>query len=164
MSRGSIINPLLTLDYMQTENENKFFDRKSGKIRPVDLAQHISGFANADVDSHQVLTARGFIQNNEAERQIINVIIETPSASQIEIAEMTGFSRSKVQRIMKELTKKKILYREGARKNGAWRVLDEQSRPETKTQRVISEMMLTMPEASFYQLMERNSAPKHMSQ
>jgi ATP-dependent DNA helicase RecG len=62
---------------------------------------------------------------NEAERQIINVIIETPSASQIEIAEMTGFSRSKVQRIMKELTKKKILYREGARKNGAWRVLDE---------------------------------------
>jgi ATP-dependent DNA helicase RecG len=41
MSRGSIINPLLTLDYMQTENENKFFDRKSGKIRPADLAQHI---------------------------------------------------------------------------------------------------------------------------
>jgi len=48
MSRGSIINPLLTLEYMQTEHENKYFDRKSGRIRPADLAQHISAFANAD--------------------------------------------------------------------------------------------------------------------
>ncbi len=44
----SKINPLLTLEYMQTENENKYFDRKSGQIRVADLAQHISAFANAD--------------------------------------------------------------------------------------------------------------------
>lgn len=48
MSRGSIINPLLTLEYMQTESENKYFDRKSSRIRPSDLAQHLSAFANAD--------------------------------------------------------------------------------------------------------------------
>lgn len=48
MNIVSKINPLLTLEYMQTENENKYFDRKSGRIRPVDLAQHISAFANAD--------------------------------------------------------------------------------------------------------------------
>ena len=48
MSTASIINPLLTLEYVQTENENKYFDRKSGKIRVADLAPHISAFANAD--------------------------------------------------------------------------------------------------------------------
>ena len=48
MDIGSKINPLLTLEYMQTENENKYFDRKSGQIRAADLASHISAFANAD--------------------------------------------------------------------------------------------------------------------
>lgn len=48
MSVVSIINPLLTLEYIQTENENKYFDRKSSKIRIAVLAPHISAFANAD--------------------------------------------------------------------------------------------------------------------
>lgn len=41
-------NRMLTLEYLQTEDENKYFDRKSGKIKPSDLAKHISAFANAD--------------------------------------------------------------------------------------------------------------------
>ena len=48
MDIRSKINQLLTLEYMQTENENKYFDRKSAQIRVVDLAPHISAFANAD--------------------------------------------------------------------------------------------------------------------
>ena len=44
----SKINPLLTLEYMQSEDENKYFDRKSGQIRVAELAPHISAFANAD--------------------------------------------------------------------------------------------------------------------
>lgn len=48
MSIVSKINPLLTLEYMQTESENKYFDRKSGQIKVSDLAPHISAFANAD--------------------------------------------------------------------------------------------------------------------
>lgn len=48
MEVRSEINPLLTLDYMCHEHENKYFDRKSAKIKPSDLAQHISAFANAD--------------------------------------------------------------------------------------------------------------------
>lgn len=46
--QGSTINKKLTLDYMQHEPENKYFDRKSAKIRPTDLGRHISAFANAD--------------------------------------------------------------------------------------------------------------------
>lgn len=45
---GSKIAQMLTFEYMQTEHENKYFDRKSAAIRPSDLAPHISGFANAD--------------------------------------------------------------------------------------------------------------------
>lgn len=39
---------MLTLEYMQTAEENKYFDRKSARIRPSDLAPIISAFANAD--------------------------------------------------------------------------------------------------------------------
>lgn len=48
MTIASKINPLLTLEYMQAESENKYFDRKSGQSRAAELAPHISAFANAD--------------------------------------------------------------------------------------------------------------------
>ena len=44
----SKINNFLTLKYMITEAENKYFDRKSATIKPTDLAKHISAFANAE--------------------------------------------------------------------------------------------------------------------
>lgn len=44
----STINPKLTLEYILNENENKYFDRKSAKIKPSDLAGIISAFANAE--------------------------------------------------------------------------------------------------------------------
>ena len=47
MPNGSRINTMLTLEYMQHEHENKYFDRKSAKIKPSELAPLISAFANA---------------------------------------------------------------------------------------------------------------------
>lgn len=44
----SFVNPILTLDYMINEDENKYFDRKSVKIKPSDIASLISAFANAE--------------------------------------------------------------------------------------------------------------------
>lgn len=44
----SKINPLLTLEYMLTEEENKYFDRKSAQIKPSEIADLISAFANAE--------------------------------------------------------------------------------------------------------------------
>lgn len=44
----SLINPILTLEYMTTEKENKIFDRKSASKKPSDIADLISAFANAD--------------------------------------------------------------------------------------------------------------------
>lgn len=39
---------MLTLDYIINESENKYFDRKSAKIKPSDLASLICAFANAE--------------------------------------------------------------------------------------------------------------------
>lgn len=44
----SSINPVLTLDYMLHEDENKIFDRKSAQSKPSDIADEISAYANAD--------------------------------------------------------------------------------------------------------------------
>jgi ATP-dependent DNA helicase RecG len=44
----SNINPVLTLGYMTTASENKYFDRKSAKIKPSDIAGLISAFSNAE--------------------------------------------------------------------------------------------------------------------
>lgn len=44
----SIINPKMTLEYMTTKAENKYFDRKSAKIKPSDISALISAFANAE--------------------------------------------------------------------------------------------------------------------
>ena len=44
----STINSFFTLDYMTIVEENKYFDRKSAKIKVSDLADLISAFANAE--------------------------------------------------------------------------------------------------------------------
>ena len=44
----SKINPMLTIKYLTTEHENKYFDRKSVKIKPSDISDLISAFANAE--------------------------------------------------------------------------------------------------------------------
>ena len=48
MEKGSKINPLLTMEYMLAEPENKYFDRKSAHIKTSDLAPWVAGFANAE--------------------------------------------------------------------------------------------------------------------
>ena len=44
----SKINPMLTLSYILERDENKWFDRKSARVKVADIAPLISAFANAD--------------------------------------------------------------------------------------------------------------------
>ena len=39
----SRINPILTLSYITQEDENKYFDRKSARIKPSDIANAEGG-------------------------------------------------------------------------------------------------------------------------
>ena len=48
MNIQSQCQPLLTIDYIIKEDENKLFDRKSSKVKPADIAPIISAFANAE--------------------------------------------------------------------------------------------------------------------
>ena len=77
----SLYNPLLTIEYMTTESEKKFFDRKSAKIKPSDIADLISAFANAEggtivigiSDKTKVIEGINFIDD-----QKINDFINAP--------------------------------------------------------------------------------------
>ena len=59
---------------------------------------------------------------NADEKIIVKLIMGDPSINQEEISKKSGFSRSKVQRIMKKLSDSHVIYREGAKKDGFWRV------------------------------------------
>ena len=61
---------------------------------------------------------------NEEEQAIIKIVSQVPQATQREIADKTGFSRAKVQRIMKKLIDNKIIMREGSKKSGVWKIVD----------------------------------------
>lgn len=43
----SKINPRITVQFLTTEKENQYFDRKSARIDTKEIAKHISAFANA---------------------------------------------------------------------------------------------------------------------
>lgn len=60
---------------------------------------------------------------NSDEAVIMAMIKTNPQISQKEMVTKSGFSRSKIQRILKVLQGKKVLYQEGARKNGYWKIL-----------------------------------------
>lgn len=81
MSIRSVINPALTLEYMQQEAENKYFDRKSIKIKASDLAHHISAFANADGGTLVIGIddkTRALEGINSAGEEKINTILNAP--------------------------------------------------------------------------------------
>lgn len=48
MNNKSVYNSILTIDYLINENEKQYFDRKSGQIKPSDISDLISAFANAE--------------------------------------------------------------------------------------------------------------------
>ena len=56
------------------------------------------------------------------EQKIIDEIKANSKVSQNMIAKKTGFSRSKVQRLMKNMIERKIIHRIGADKNGYWEI------------------------------------------
>lgn len=63
---------------------------------------------------------------NESEQVIVEIIKQYPKVSQRELVQKTGYSRSKIQRTMKKMVENKVIYREGSRKIGVWKVFGEQ--------------------------------------
>lgn len=51
-------------------------------------------------------------------------ILNSPHITQEMLAQQTGFTRRQVQRIMKKLVENNVIYRDGSKKNGLWKVVD----------------------------------------
>ena len=98
-------------EYVETPNTVKLILRNNIDERTAHRNK------TSDKASHEAL--------NEEEKIIIELIQADPSISQKRMCESSGFSRSKVQRIMKKLSDGHMIYREGVKKNGLWRVNGE---------------------------------------
>lgn len=73
--------PFLTLDYIVQEHENKVFDRKLAQVRPTDLAELVSAFANADGGSIVIGisdTKRTLEGIKHLSREKLNLLISVP--------------------------------------------------------------------------------------
>jgi len=56
------------------------------------------------------------------EKRILEYFMDHPQATQVEVAKVVGSSRRTVQEIIADLKEKKLLEREGAKRNGRWLV------------------------------------------
>ena len=62
----------------------------------------------------------------KAQRQIYKFISQTPQINATQMSENMGISLRQVQRYLKQLSDLKLIVREGGRKNGIWKILDEE--------------------------------------
>lgn len=62
----------------------------------------------------------------KAQRQIYKLISQTPQISVAQMSENMGISLRQVQRYLKQLSDQNLIVREGGRKNGVWKILDDE--------------------------------------
>ena len=62
----------------------------------------------------------------KAQRQIYKLISQTPQINATQMSENMGISLRQVQRYLKQLSDLKLIVREGGRKNGIWKISDEE--------------------------------------
>lgn len=77
--------------------------------------------ANAKISKCQ----NGTLELTLEELAIINVLMANPSATQKQIAEMTGKSERTIKRRTVEMQDKGLISRENGKRNGKWKVLIE---------------------------------------
>lgn len=56
----------------------------------------------------------------EREKAIVELLIENPKMTQMEMAEKLDLTRKQVQNVIKELQEDGIIEREGSNRNGRW--------------------------------------------
>ena len=62
----------------------------------------------------------------KAQRQIYKLISQTLQISAAQMSENMGISLRQVQRYLKQLSDQNLIVREGGRKNGVWKILDDE--------------------------------------
>ena len=62
----------------------------------------------------------------KAQRQIYKLISQMPQISAAQMSENMGISLRQVQRYLKQLSDQNLIVREGSRKNGIWKIVDDE--------------------------------------
>ena len=76
-----------------------------------------------DVVKRKVNVTKEF---TKAQRQIYKLISRMPQISAAKMSEYMGISLRQVQRYLKQLSDQNLIVREGGRKNGVWKILDDE--------------------------------------
>ena len=58
--------------------------------------------------------------------KIYKLISQTPQISAAQMSENMGISLRQVQRYLKQLSDQNLIVREGGRKNGVWKIVDDE--------------------------------------
>ena len=99
------------------------FEEDCGGVR-VTLYRNVESSLNREKDQGE--TGEKFKASSEAlneeEKLIVNIVMSDPQINQGDIVKKTGYSRSKVQRLVKKLKEKEVIYRDGSKKSGLWRI------------------------------------------
>ena len=76
-----------------------------------------------DVVKEKANATKEFVK---AQRQIYKLISQMPQISAAQMSENMGISLRQVQRYLKQLSDQNLIVREGSRKNGIWKILDDE--------------------------------------
>ncbi len=60
---------------------------------------------------------------NKTEKKVIELLIENPSLTSVELAEKVGVARRTIERTFKSLQEKKMIERIGSKRDGNWIVV-----------------------------------------
>lgn len=60
---------------------------------------------------------------NKTEKKVIEILIENPSVTSVEIAEKVGVTKRTIERAFKSLQEKKMIERIGSKRDGNWIVV-----------------------------------------
>ena len=76
-----------------------------------------------DVVKEKAHVTKEFVK---AQRQIYKLISQMPQINATQMSENMGISVRQVQRYLKQLSDQKLIVREGGRKSGIWKILDDE--------------------------------------
>ncbi len=79
-------------------------------------------------ETEDVVKAKGNVTKEfvKAQRQIYKLISQTPQINATQMSDNMGISLRQVQRYLKQLSELNLIVREGGRKNGFWKILDDE--------------------------------------
>ena len=100
-------------EYIETPNTVRLILRNNIDVRKNKTSNKTSGKTSSDVL---------FEGLSDDENILLVIIKKAPYATQDIFAQETGFSLSKVQRMMKKLQDEKIIWRKGSKKKGSWEI------------------------------------------